>query len=144
MPFSDGPIVELVGNAENNGLASMVGSLIQQNLEDKPALKRDLNRARGRVALIAQDVDVSLTLHFTGGRLEIFDGILGLPDVTLRTGSDEIVALSLLESNRLGLPDPRGENIRKVFKALREGRFRIYGLLGNLPLVMHMSKLMAV
>ena len=137
-------LVEFVGSACDNGFANMVGTLISQNIEDHHELAQDLIRMRGRVALVAEDVGVSLTLQFANGQLFIHDGIVGLPDVTLRAGSDEILSLSLIESTPLGLPNVRGENLQKVAKALWQGRLRLYGLAANLPLVVRLSRLMAV
>jgi len=136
--------VEWVGNASDNGLASMIGTLISQNLEDHQELRSDLARMHGRVALIAEDVEVSLTLQFMQGRLLIHDGIVGLPDITLRAGSDEILSLSLVESTTLGLPDLRGEHLQKVAKGLWQGRLRLYGFAANLPLLLRLNRLMAV
>jgi len=142
--MTQAPAVELIGDANDNGLANMIGTLISQNLEDNKELSRDLARMDGRVALIAQDVGVSLTLHFSRGRLSIYDGIVGLPDITLRADSDEILSLSLVESTHFGLPDPRGEHLQKVAKAAWNGRLRLYGLVANLPLLARLNRLMAV
>lgn len=136
--------VELIGNANDNGLAMMLATLIGQNLTDHPELLDGFAQVRGRVALVAEDAEVSLTLHFRGGKLDVFDGILGTPDLTIRTGSDEIISLSLLESTLFGLPDPRGEHMQKVAKAVYDGRLRIHGLPTHLPLLLRMSKILAV
>ena len=124
--------VEWIGNASDNGLASMIGTLISQNLEDHQELRSDLARMHGRVALIAEDVGVSLTLEFTNGKLFI------------HAGSDEILSLSLVESTDLGLPDLRGEHLQKVAKGLWQGRLRLYGFVVNLPLLVRLNRLMAV
>src|SRR5690349_9368619 len=94
--------------AEQNGLASMLASLLQQNLEAKPHKNRDFVALEGVVAIVADDADVALSLRFERGRLTIFDGIEGIPDATVRGNSETILALSNLPlTRRLSLPLPR-------------------------------------
>src|SRR4029077_5554385 len=101
--------IELAPGAENNGLAGMLCALILQNLNDKPKKRDDFAKLRGRIAIVAEDAAVSLTLVFEGNMLTIYDGIVGVPDVTVRADSDDIVQLSLVELTPfLGLPNPRG------------------------------------
>lgn len=138
------PAIELMEGTENNGLAAMVAGLIGQNLTDQPALTRPFTELTGRVALVAQDVGVALTLHFRGGSLDVHNGIVGMPDLTVVTGSDEILSLSLLETTHFGLPDPRGEHLRKIARALLSDQLRIYGVVRHLPLLLRLSRILAV
>jgi hypothetical protein len=52
--------------------------------------------------------------------------------------------LSLMETGPFGLPDPRGEVVRDVARAMREGKVRIHGLPAALPLLARFSNLLAV
>lgn len=146
------PVVELAPGAHDNGLASMLAELVVANLLDNPAKAHDFTRLGGRVAIIAEDAGVSLTLHFQHGKLVVHDGIAGLPDVTIVAPSDEVMKLSLVElrevrlgrDRTLALPDPRGENARAIQKAVLERRVRIHGLLSNLPLLLRLTRVMSV
>ena len=144
--------IELAPGAEDNGFATMLAELVRQNLEAKPHKKADLAAIRdAAVALVADDADVALTLRFQNGRVTIFDGIQGIPDVTVRGTAETIMAMSNMPmTKRLGLPIPaRGdaagkELVRSVLRALRSGELKIYGGLLHFGLMSRFSKVMSV
>jgi hypothetical protein len=137
--------IELAPGAENNGLANMVAGLILQNLQDRPDKRDDFARLRGVVCIVAEDAGVAMTLVFAGNMLTVHDGILGVPDVTVRAHSDDIVQMSLLElTPRLALPDPRGAALREIVKKSRNGQVRVFGALLHVPMVLRLTRLMSV
>ena len=146
------PDVDLAPGAEENGLAMMLRDLVTQNLEAKPHKMGDFKALDGNVAIVADDADVALTLRFEyGGRLRIHDGIVGIPDVTIRGPSEAVLALSNMPlATRLGLPipDPRDREAVKVVKAviaaMRDGTLHVYGMAFHLPLVMRLTKVMSI
>jgi hypothetical protein len=137
--------IELAPGAEENGLAAMLSALILQNLTDKPAKRADFAKLKGRIAIVAEDAGVSLTLVFEGNMLTLHDGIVGVPDVTVRADSDDIVQMSLLElTPRLGLPNPRGTAVRQVMQKSKSGQIRVFGALLHWPLVLRFTRLMSI
>lgn len=137
--------IRFAAGAEDNGLASMVAGLIEQNLADRPDKQADFARLAGRVAIVAEDAGVALTLEFANGTLTVHDGIAGVPDVSVRASSDDVVNLSLVELlPRVGLPDPRGRHTRQVFEGSRDGRIRVYGALTRLPFMLRLTRVMSV
>jgi hypothetical protein len=135
--------IELAPGADENGLATMLATLMAENLESHPERARTFARLAGRVAIVAEDADVALTLEFRRGRVVLHDGIVGIPDLTIRGGAEQIGDMSRMES--FGpLPDPRGEVNRTMWRALREGRLRIFGLPRALPLLAGMGDVLAV
>src|SRR5579883_1610654 len=122
--------IELAPGAEENGLAMMLADLVRQNLDAKPHKKGDFDALRGSVSIVADDADVALTLRFErGGRLTIHDGIVGIPDVTIRGPSEAVLALSNMPlATPLGLPipDPRDrealKTVRTIMGAMRAGK----------------------
>jgi len=139
------PTIELAPGSENNGMAEMIAGLIRQNLEDRPDKLPDFFRLSGRVSIVAEDVEVALTMEFARGQLIVHDGIVGIPDVTIRGTSEDIINLSLVETTtRFGLPNPRGETFQKVLSATKQGRIHVYGALPNLLLMARLSKVMSV
>lgn len=143
MTTIDGP-VELMPGAEHNGLAAIMSGIIAQNLQDRPQLRSDFNQLVGRVAVVAHDVGVSLTLHFQGSQLQVFDGVVGMPDLTLVTDSELLLDLSRLERGPLGLPNLRGEHLRKIIRALLKGDIRIYGALQHPRFVQRLSNVLTI
>jgi len=146
------PDVQLAPGAEDNGLAMMLRDLVRQNLEAKPHKTGDFEALRGSVAIVADDADVALTMRFErGGKLTIFDGIVGIPDVTIRGPSEAVLALSNMPlATRLGLPipDPRDreavKTVRSVMGAMRDGRLHVYGMAFHLPMMMRLTKVMSI
>jgi hypothetical protein len=146
------PDVSLAPGADSNGLAMMLADLVRQNLEAKPHKKGDFEALSGSVSIVADDADVALTMRFErGGRLTIHDGIVGIPDVTIRGPSDAVLALSNMPlATRLGLPipDPRDREsmstVRTIMGAMREGKLHVYGMAFHLPLVMKLTRVMSV
>jgi hypothetical protein len=143
--------VDLALGAEENGLATMLADLVRQNLQAKPHKKNDFDALDGRVAIVADDADVSLTIVFSLGRATIHDGIVGIPDVTIRGTSDTILALSNMPLSTplaLPFPDPRDktavETVRTVVKAMRSGAFRVYGMAFNMPFLLRLTRVMSI
>lgn len=143
--------IELAPGAEDNGLATMLADLVRQNLEAKPHKTADFDALHGTVSIVAEDAEVALTLRFGGGRLTIHDGIVGIPDVTIRGTSDTILALSnmpLTTPLHLPLPDPRDKEavktVKSVLDAMKAKQFHVYGAVFHLPLLMRLTRLMSI
>jgi hypothetical protein len=143
--------IELAPGAEENGLATMLADLVRQNLEAKPHKRADFDALEGSVAIVAVDADVALTMRFARGHAKVYDGIVGIPDVTVRGDGDTIMALSNMPlSTPLALPIPRPKNheevecVRAVMKAMREGKFKVYGAALHLPLMLRLTRVMSV
>lgn len=144
--------VALAADAHDNGLAEMLARLVRDNVEAKPHKLADLAALRGRVAIVAEDVDVALTLHFErGAKLTIHDGIEGVPDVTVRGPSEAIMAMSNLPlATPLGLPiarrgDLEAKNaLRTVWDASRTGKLHVYGMALHPRLLMRLTRLMSI
>lgn len=135
--------IELGRDAEDNGLATMLAMLMTQNLHDHPERRKILHRAKGRVAIIAEDADVAVTLELRHGICVVHGGLVGIPDVTLRGGFEQIGDLSRMEMAGV-LPDPRGEVNQALWSAIQDGRLRIFGAVSNFPLLISVGELLAI
>ena len=136
--------VELAPGASENGLAVMMATMMSQNLIDHPERRGSFERLVGRVAIVADDADVALTMELVGGRAIVHDGIVGIPDLTFRGPAEIIADMSRMETGRFGLPDPRGEVNRAMVAALRDRRLRIFGLPSALPLLVRFGNVLAI
>ena len=135
--------IEIAPSAEDNGLANMLATMMQQNLADHPARAAVLEGLTGRLAIFAEDAEVAVTWVFANGHAVVHDGIVGIPDLTLRGGFEQIGDMSRMES--LGpVPDPRGPVNRAMWKAVREGKLRVHGLPRGLPLLLAFGEVMQI
>lgn len=91
-------MIHMAPGAADNGLAAMMAQLLEQNIADDPAKKELLSQIKGRVALVAEDSEVAMTLVFDGAGLTVHSGIVGQPDLALRAASDDLIRLSLIET----------------------------------------------
>jgi len=141
--------ISLAPGAENNAFATMLADLVRQNLESKPHKKKDFDRLKGTVALVADDAEVALTLEFNRGTLVLHDGIKGVPDVAVRGTSDAIMAMSNIPLTRpLALPLPMDraalDVMRDMVRATRTGELRVYGMLRHMGLLSRLTRVMSV
>lgn len=135
--------IELAPGADENGLATMLATLMAQNLADHPERASAIARLRGRVAIVAEDAGVALTIELARGRVVMHDGIVGIPDLTIRGGFEQIGDMSRMES--IGaLPDPRGPVNRAMARAVREKKLRIFGLPWSARLLLGIGEVLAV
>jgi hypothetical protein len=147
------PEVVLAPSAGENGLAIMLADLLRQNLEAKPHKVADFASLDARVSIVADDADVALTLVFdrAARRLTIHDGIVGIPDVTIRGPSDGIIALSNVPlTTRFGLPIPHPRDreavrtVNELLALMRTGKLHAYGALLHVPMMMKLTRVMSV
>ena len=144
--------ITLAPGADENGLAVMLADLLRQNLESKPHKNRDLQAIdKARIAILAEDAEVAMTLHFDHGDLTVYDGVVGVPDVTVRASSDVILALSNMPlTRRFGLPVPafKDKDGRKtlgdVLTAMRKGTMKVDGSGRNAAVMLHLTRIMSV
>ena len=143
--------ITLAPGADENGLAVMLADLLRQNLDQKPHKTQDLEAITGRIAIVAEDAEVAMTLRFDHGELTIHDGVVGVPDVVVRASSDIIIALSNVPlTRRLGLPVPAAgdregrKTMGEVLGAMRSGTLDVSGSLRNAAMMLHLTRIMSV
>lgn len=140
--------ITIAPSAEENGLANMLATIMRQNLEDHPERTKVLAGLKGRLAIFAEDAEVAITWVFDHGEATVHDGIVGIPDLTIRGGFEPIGDMSRMESAKHPLlkhfPDPRGEVNRSMWKALRSGQLRLHGLPRGLPLLLAFGEVMQI
>jgi hypothetical protein len=140
------PVIELYPGAEDSPFATMMVTLIRQNVADHPSKFSAFSRMRGRVALVAEDLDAAVTLRFEAGKLRVHAGMHGIPDLVIRGTSDALVDLSRMPPHPRfqRLPDLRSDPARALIRAFRAGRLRVDGWLSHAALAARLSQVMSV
>ena len=126
---------------EPSGLATMLGGLIEANLEANPDRAELLRPAL--VGILAEDAGVANTLRLAPGRVTVADGLVGRPQLVVRTDSETLMELSAAPL-RLGLPDALSPEGRAILGKLRSGRLRVRGMLLHPGLLSRLNRLLSV
>ena len=122
------PEVVLADGDAASGLASMMGTLLAQNIERAPQKFEDFRRIEASVLIEVSDLGEAITMSFVGDRCTIHNGSLGKPRVRIRTDSDTLMGLSQLKIGRLGFPNYFDDNGKAVLRAMSKGKLRIGGM----------------
>lgn len=140
------PVIELYPGADSDPFTSMMVQLLRQNVLDHAQKLADFVRMRGRVALVAEDIDAAVTLCFDHGKLRVHRGVHGIPDLVLRGHSDALVDLSRIppDGRVRFLPDLRSDAARSVFRAFRDKRLQLFGALSHPALMLRLSHVLSV
>jgi hypothetical protein len=138
--------IQLSASAEDSAFAAMMAELIRANLSDHPHKLHDFCAMHGRVALVAEDAEQTITLHFCGGKLRVHQGLFGIPDLVIRGSSETLIDLSRLppDPRFKFLPDVRSEVARTLLRALLQRKLRIGGLRSHLLLAHRLSNVMSI
>ena len=127
---------------EPNGLAAMLGGLIQGNLDAHPD-RAALLSSRATFAIVAPDVDVAVSIRLQDGSVTVRNGVVGRPDIVITADSDALLGLSSVPL-RFGLPDAMTEEGREVTRKLLKGELKVKGLLLHPLKLARLNKLLSV
>jgi hypothetical protein len=128
---------------EPNGLAAMVGGLIEANLRQHPERGSLLRPAV--IELVAVDADVSVRIALSPGRVTVSNGSSrpSRPRVGVVADSDGLLLLSSAPL-RFGLPDPMSSDGRGVLAKVLRREIRISGLVAHPLTVARFAQLLSV
>jgi hypothetical protein len=127
---------------EPNGLAAMLGGVIEGNLAAHPE-REALLADRATYAIVAQDVDVAVSIRLGDGMVKVRNGVVGRPDVLVQADSDTLISMSTVPL-RFGLPDATKPEGREVMRRLVRRELRVKGLVRHPGKLARLNKLLAV
>jgi hypothetical protein len=128
---------------EPNGLAAMVGGLIEANLRQHPERRSVLRPTV--VELVAVDAGVSIRIALSPGQVSVSNGSSGQgrPRVRVVADSEGLLLLSSAPL-RFGLPDPMSSDGRRVLANVLRRQIRISGLVAHPLTVARFARLLSV
>jgi hypothetical protein len=128
---------------EPNGLAAMVGGLIEANLRQHP--ERGSLLRPTVVELVAADAGVSVRIALSPRQVTVSNGSSrpDRPRVRVLADSDALLLLSSAPL-RFGLPDPMTRDGREVLAKVRRRQIRISGLVAHPLTVARFARLLSV
>lgn len=90
-------------NSDANGVAGILGSLLDENFTNFPDRVRIARRIRKPVAVVSVDTDESTTVTFGDAKAALRNGVVGKPTVTVKATVEQILAVSELKMAGGGL-----------------------------------------
>ena len=89
---------------EPSAFASMLGGLIEANVESRPEKQQDFQTLVAKVGIWVTDIKEGVTLDFQGGTLTVYTGLKPNRRLTIRTDAETVMNLSNLRIGFMGLP----------------------------------------
>lgn len=129
---------------EPSAFASMLGGLIEANVESRSEKMRDFKSLVARVGIWVNDIDEGVTLDFNGGKLTVHNGLTPKRTITIRSDAETVMSLSNLKIGPLGLPVYYDEVGRGVAGKLLRGKLKIEGLLPNVMTLNAVTRIFSV
>ena len=122
----------------------MLGGLIEANVANSAARRKDFDELKARVGIWVTDIDEGVTLDFQGGALVVSNGLKPKRDITIRTDAGTVMNLSNLRIGLFGMPIYYDGVGREVAGKLVQGKLRIEGLLGNIATLNTVTRIFSV
>jgi hypothetical protein len=135
--------LHITNNAGDVPFSFIVAELLAGNIEKSQAKQETYKKMNGIAAIDLPDIEAVITLIFGEGKLTIEPGIVHNPAIIIKTSSDLVTDLNLLNI-RFGLPyyfDAAGLN---VIRHILQGRLKIKGMLLHLILLTRLTIIMSV
>ena len=127
---------------EPNGLASMLGGLIEANLEQHPERRALLKPAV--IGIHSPDAEVTVTIAIAPGRVRVRNGPpRGNSHLFVTADSQTLIELSSVPL-RFGLPDSMTKEGREVNAKLLSGKLKVRGMFPHLGKLARFNRLLSV
>ena len=134
--------VSLGPGADEVPMAGMLADMLAANLENPEKLK-DFNKLKSRVLINAEDAEAKITMEFSGGKLVVYGGEVGKPDISIAT--DAATLLDLANINiKFGMPYYFDETGMAVVKKLLKRELKIKGMFLHLIALTRLTKIMSL
>ena len=135
--------LNISNNAQDVPFSFIVGELIAGNIAKSPAKQKIYKKMKGIVAIALPDIEAAVTLIFGQGKLAIEAGIVHNPAIIIKTSSDLVTDLNMLNI-RWGLPYYFDAAGRRVLGHIFRGRLKIKGMILHLVLLTRLTIIMSV
>jgi len=139
--MTDNSIIE--NRAEEVPFSYVLSELLETNVKQNPHKKKTFKSRYGVVAIDLKDIEAAVTLVFSGGKARIEQGIVGKPDIVIRTDSDKVIGLNSI-SIKFGLPWYFDEAGVTVLKQIFSGEIKVQGMLVHPVILTKLTKIMSV
>lgn len=137
------PDIVLAPGADDTALAVMLAEIIRINIESKPEKIKDFKALKARIYIHAVDAEAEITLDFAQGKLTLYSGKEGLPQIAIVTNSSTLLDLTNIKIKG-SLPYFFDQNGRAVTVKLCKGDLKIQGLVRHLFALIRLTRVLSV
>jgi len=134
--------ISLAPSAEEVPMAGMLADMLKANLE-KPEKLKDFNNLKARVYLYAKDADAGITMDFDKGKLVVYGGEEGKPDISITTDAATLLELANINI-KFGMPNYFDKTGREIVKKLLKRELKIKGMFTHLGALTKVTKIMSL
>jgi hypothetical protein len=134
--------ISLAPSAEEVPMAGMLADMLKANLE-KPEKLKDFNNLKARVYLYAKDADAGITMDFDKGKLVVYGGEEGKPDISITTDAATLLELANINI-KFGMPNYFDKTGREIVKKLLKRELKIKGMFAHLGALTKVTKIMSL
>ena len=135
--------LNITNNAQDVPFSFIVEELIAGNIAKSQARQEIYKKMKGIAVIDLPDIEAAVTLIFGQGKLTIEAGIKGNPEIIIKTSSDLVTDLNMLNI-RWGLPYYFDEAGRRVLGHILSGRLKIKGMFSHPALLTRLTIIMSV
>lgn len=135
--------LHITNNAQDVPFSFIVAELLAGNIEKSAAKQETYKKMKGIAAIDLLDIEASITLIFDEGKLTIEPGIVHNPAIIIKTSSDLVTDLNMLNI-RFGLPYYFDAAGRTVLGHIFSGRLKIKGMFSHTALLTRLTIIMSV
>jgi hypothetical protein len=136
------PDVQLAPGAEDVPMAGMLAEMLKGNLEN-PVKVKVFNKLKARVYIFAEDAEAGITLNFEKGRLTVYGGQEGQPDLAITTDATTLLELANINI-KAGMPWYFDETGRSILRKLFKKELKIKGMYAHLLKLTAVTKVMSL
>ncbi|MBM4338914.1 MAG: hypothetical protein FJ110_05175 [Deltaproteobacteria bacterium] len=137
------PLITVLKEANEIGLATMLSDLIRQNLDQNSEKTKPFKSLKAKVLIEARDIQTSVGLEFKQGELTISGNTMIQPNLHIIADSTTVLDLCLLKI-KFGLPYFFDANGFKVLKKLLTRQLIIRGMLRHFSTLVKLTELFSV
>jgi hypothetical protein len=131
-------------NQEPNGLAAMLGGIIEGNLSAHPEREGLVTEGKpATFSVSAPDVEVAASIRFSPAGVQVRNGVVGTPDVRIEAGSETLMSLSSAPL-RFGLPDATTREGRAVIGKMLSRALKVRGAVVHSGKLARLNKVLSV
>jgi SCP-2 sterol transfer family len=134
--------ITMAPSAEEVPMAGMLAEMLRSNLE-KPEKLKAFNSLKARVFLNAEDAETSMTMDFDKGKLTVYGGEEGKPDISIITDAETLLELANINI-KMGMPYYFDKTGMGIVKKLLKGNLKIKGMFTHLGALTKVTKVMSL